>query len=112
MDIIAQASRAVFNIESTVGSFYGYNVGPNRNLYEQLFESLNPIDENDWKASGRIGKIIMCLKVPITFVLTLFIPSCDYEMERHGWSKLLNCSQVVALPLVTCFLMCKLKQFP
>uniref|UniRef100_A0A1A9WBV5 Sodium/calcium exchanger membrane region domain-containing protein n=1 Tax=Glossina brevipalpis TaxID=37001 RepID=A0A1A9WBV5_9MUSC len=74
-------------------------------LFRQLFYSLNPIDVSDWLESGRFGKAIMLMKAPVLVFLKAFIPVVDYEVEGNGWSKLLNCIQLVLLPLLLIYAM-------
>uniref|UniRef100_A0A1B0G3U1 Sodium/calcium exchanger membrane region domain-containing protein n=1 Tax=Glossina morsitans morsitans TaxID=37546 RepID=A0A1B0G3U1_GLOMM len=69
-------------------------------LFRQLFYSLNPIDVPDWLESGRMGKVVMLMKAPVLVFLKVVIPVVDYEIEGNGWSKLLNCIQMVLLPLL------------
>ncbi|KAI9576232.1 hypothetical protein GQX74_014292 [Glossina fuscipes] len=69
-------------------------------LFRQLFYSLNPIDVTDWLESGRMGKTVMLMKAPVLVFLKAVIPVVDYEIDGNGWSKLLNCIQIVLLPLL------------
>ncbi|KAM7344785.1 mitochondrial sodium/calcium exchanger protein-like isoform 2-T2 [Cochliomyia hominivorax] len=108
IDILARGSRVTLNIENTRESFYGYNASANSNLFKQFLETLNPIDTDEWSESGNFQKAMICLKAPMIFILTLFIPVVNYELERHGWSKLLNCIQMVLLPFTTFYIVCKL----
>ncbi|XP_065369114.1 mitochondrial sodium/calcium exchanger protein-like [Calliphora vicina] len=101
IDILARGSRATINIDATRESFYGYDVSRNKNLFGQLLQALNPIDSEEWSKGGWFKRTMICLKAPMIFLLTLFIPIVDYEQERHGWCKLLNCMQVVILPFTT-----------
>ncbi|KAI8127070.1 mitochondrial, Sodium/potassium/calcium exchanger 6 [Lucilia cuprina] len=101
IDILARGSRVTINIDATRASFFGYDVSRNKHLFEQLWQTLNPIDPEEWSKAGWFGKSLICLKAPMNFILTLFIPIVNYEEERHGWSKLLNCVQIVILPFTT-----------
>ena len=76
--------------------------GPNHGLFRQFAYSLYPIEEHhsDNKTSNRINKVLAYLKAPVVFLLLVFIPVVDYEEENHGWSKLLNCLQIILLPAV------------
>lgn len=103
---IVKRGNAV-NINETRNSYFGYDVSPNENLFKQFLESINPIDTAEWKQASCFRKTMICLKAPMNFLLLLFIPIVSYEADRHGWSKLLNCIQLVVLPLTTTFIMCK-----
>ncbi|XP_073839389.1 mitochondrial sodium/calcium exchanger protein-like isoform X2 [Musca autumnalis] len=78
-----------------------YNVDHNANylLFQQFLETLNPIDQEEWQEGSRLKHLIIVLKAPIQFSLKLLIPIVDFELEDHGWSKLLNCMQLITLPL-------------
>ncbi|XP_002138749.2 mitochondrial sodium/calcium exchanger protein-like [Drosophila pseudoobscura] len=79
-----------------------YNVGNPKNLFllTEFFESLNPIDEAEWKLAGWCQRILLIVKSPLTFFLILFIPVVDFEKDKHGWSKLLNCTQIITNPFL------------
>ncbi|XP_041565824.1 mitochondrial sodium/calcium exchanger protein isoform X2 [Drosophila elegans] len=69
-------------------------------LFTEFFQSINPIDGDAWQLSGRCNRIYLVVRCPLVFVLLLFIPVVDYEKDKHGWSKLLNCTQIVTNPFV------------
>ncbi|XP_044317717.1 mitochondrial sodium/calcium exchanger protein isoform X1 [Drosophila rhopaloa] len=69
-------------------------------LFTELIQSLNPIDGEAWQLGGRCNRIYLIVRCPLVFVLLLFIPVVDYEKDKHGWSKLLNCTQIVTNPFV------------
>ncbi|XP_075145562.1 mitochondrial sodium/calcium exchanger protein-like [Haematobia irritans] len=72
--------------------------GPNYLLWSQFIKSINPIDEEEWMESGQLFRIVICIKAPIIFCLRLLIPIVDFELDDHGWSKLLNSLQIILLP--------------
>lgn len=67
-------------------------------MFQQFFYSLNPIDERDWMRGNHLMKVLMVVKSPIIVALRIFIPVVDYELDDCGWSKLLNCIQMVISP--------------
>ncbi|XP_052843488.1 mitochondrial sodium/calcium exchanger protein isoform X1 [Drosophila gunungcola] len=69
-------------------------------LFTEFLQSLNPIDGEAWQLGGRCNRIYLIVRCPLVFVLLLFIPVVDYEKDKHGWSKLLNCTQIVTNPFV------------
>ncbi|XP_061394586.1 mitochondrial sodium/calcium exchanger protein-like [Musca vetustissima] len=68
-------------------------------LFQQFWNAINPIDRDEWLEGGRWDHTIMLLKAPIEFALKLLIPIVDFELDDHGWSKLLNCLQLIGLPV-------------
>lgn len=76
-------------------------------MFQQFFYSLNPIDELDWMKGSKFFKVIMVVKSPIIVALRIFIPVVDYELEDCGWSKLLNCIQLVILPSILLYFLGK-----
>ncbi|EDV59486.1 mitochondrial sodium/calcium exchanger protein isoform X1 [Drosophila erecta] len=72
----------------------------NLQLFTEFFQSLNPVDEEAWQLGGWLSRVYLIARCPLVFVLQLFIPVVDYEKVKHGWSKLLNCTQIVTNPFV------------
>jgi len=72
----------------------------NLQLFTEFFQSLNPVDAEAWQLGGWSNRIYLIARCPLVFVLQLFIPVVDYEKIKHGWSKLLNCTQIVTNPFV------------
>ncbi|XP_013108180.2 mitochondrial sodium/calcium exchanger protein-like [Stomoxys calcitrans] len=107
IDIIHRSSRTSVDIESTRRSVYGNQTNANENLFQQFLDSLKPFELVDWHQASCIQKSLMCLKAPMTCMLVLFLPIVNYEEERHGWSKLLNCLQVIMTPQVMVLLLCE-----
>ncbi|XP_019895446.1 mitochondrial sodium/calcium exchanger protein [Musca domestica] len=109
IDIVHRLSHTSVDIEGTRHSFeYVAQSDPNENLWQQLRDSLKPFEMDEWHSSTGCQKTMLCLKTPILCTLQLFLPIVNYESERHGWSKLLNCLQVVMSPIVMFLLICGL----
>ncbi|XP_039502187.1 mitochondrial sodium/calcium exchanger protein isoform X3 [Drosophila santomea] len=72
----------------------------NLQLFTEFFQSLNPVDGEAWQLGGWCNRIYLIARCPLVFALQLFIPVVDYEKVKHGWSKLLNCTQIVTNPFV------------
>ncbi|KAH8304488.1 hypothetical protein KR059_011011 [Drosophila kikkawai] len=70
----------------------------NRFLFTEFFQELNPIDKDQWSLSGKFGRLKIILTAPVSFILRLAIPKVNYAQIKHGWSKLLNCLQIVINP--------------
>ncbi|SPP74320.1 mitochondrial sodium/calcium exchanger protein-like [Drosophila guanche] len=67
-------------------------------LFSDFLGSLNPIDMEEWQLAGWCWRSYLIIGSPLVFLLLLLIPYVDYEKEKHGWSKLLNCMQIVLAP--------------
>ncbi|XP_037715877.1 mitochondrial sodium/calcium exchanger protein isoform X2 [Drosophila subpulchrella] len=69
-------------------------------LFTEFLWSLNPIDGEAWQLGGKCNRLYLIVRSPLVFVMLLFIPVVDFEKDKHGWSKLLNCTQIVTNPFV------------
>ncbi|KAH8394855.1 hypothetical protein KR222_008058, partial [Zaprionus bogoriensis] len=74
-------------------------------LLDGFVESIQPIDEDFWSNSGILIRIALIVLSPLMLFALLLIPMVDLSRRRHGWSKLLNCSQVVITPLYACIIL-------
>ncbi|SPP74321.1 blast:Sodium/potassium/calcium exchanger 6%2C mitochondrial [Drosophila guanche] len=68
-------------------------------LFADFWETVLPLDLEKWAFSGCCTRFLMILKAPLEFFCTIFLPMVDYEKDKHGWSKLLNCIQIVTCPV-------------
>lgn len=72
--------------------------GKNHLLWYDFLQSLNPIDPIDWRLGSFSQRLFMLIRAPMLLVVTLIVPIVDYEQNKHGWCKLLNCMQMVLNP--------------
>ncbi|EDX06225.1 GD10142 [Drosophila simulans] len=86
--------------ESNRTALYDSENPKNLQLFTEFLQSLNPVDPEAWQLGGWSNRIYLIARCPLVFVLQLFIPVVDYEKVKHGWSKLLNCTQIVTNPFV------------
>ncbi|KAH8316420.1 hypothetical protein KR067_007573 [Drosophila pandora] len=86
--------------EATRTNLHNRENPKNLMLFREFLDSLNPIDREKWKLGGKCRRAFLVIRSPIVFALLLFIPLVDYEKDKHGWSKLLNCIQIVTNPFV------------
>lgn len=99
IEIISKRSGKKLNlIESSYVIDFKYT--KNADLWKQLWESINPWDAKSWRefSDGYFIRMYVILRTPYVLVLNIFIPVVDYNEPRNGWSKLLNCIQIVLLP--------------
>lgn len=71
-----------------------------KGLFRELLYDINPINVQDWSNANIPVKIILVLRAPVTFVLQCIIPVVNETAEKRGWSKLLNCIQLVVSPML------------
>ncbi|XP_017836366.1 putative sodium/calcium exchanger 7 isoform X2 [Drosophila busckii] len=75
--------------------------GGNRNLFKDFFASLTPIKGAEWRDAQMVTRFYYIARAPVVVLTALFIPLVDYDIDRRGWSKLLNCLQIIITPAVT-----------
>ncbi|XP_028902163.1 mitochondrial sodium/calcium exchanger protein isoform X2 [Zeugodacus cucurbitae] len=108
IEILDRTSRLSVDVNRTrTMSFDAALNKPNKDLFKQFFESLNPIQREEWLESGIAEKIYIVITAPLLFLLQLFIPTVDFEKERHGWSKLLNSIQIPWVPMIIIYIFSK-----
>ncbi|XP_017857244.1 PREDICTED: sodium/potassium/calcium exchanger 6, mitochondrial-like [Drosophila arizonae] len=73
----------------------------NRFLFRQFFSSLRPVFMDDWIKGNILKRTFYIVRAPVVVVCAIYIPLVDYEKERDGWSKLLNCIQIFLNPAIT-----------
>jgi len=72
----------------------------NQFLFSEFFHDLNPIDTMDWRLSNTCGRFMIICKSPLIFFTKAMVPEVNYEHYKHGWSKLLNCMQIITTPFI------------
>lgn len=75
----------------------------NEYLLDVFLESIQPIDEDSWRSAGCFVRVALIILSPLMLFFLLLIPMVNMASRRHGWSKLLNCLQVVVTPLYASF---------
>lgn len=71
---------------------------PNRGLFRRFFLGLRPIKCKEWQRADMLGRAYLLVQAPGVILCNTFIPQVDYELNRHGWNKLLNCIQLMITP--------------
>ncbi|KAH8285161.1 hypothetical protein KR054_005758, partial [Drosophila jambulina] len=95
-----KASPEPVDVEKTRTFLYNAENPKNLLLLREFLESLNPIDGEAWELGGCCQRFFLIIRSPLVFVLLVLIPVVDFEKDKHGWSKLLNCLQIVWNPFV------------
>ncbi|XP_016957808.1 mitochondrial sodium/calcium exchanger protein isoform X1 [Drosophila biarmipes] len=76
-------------------------LGKNWGLCKDFFLALRPFTCEKWRKAFMVERAIMLLQIPGVMLCSIYIPLVDYEMEKHGWNKLLNCIQVMLNPAMS-----------
>ncbi|KAH8402213.1 hypothetical protein KR009_010445, partial [Drosophila setifemur] len=92
--------RQKVNVESNRTALHNKLNPQNLFLFTEFFHSLNPIDIEKWQLHGIFWRLIYVIRAPITVFLILFIPQVNFELVKHGWSKMLNCVHIVLNPFL------------
>lgn len=90
----------LMDYEITRRIYHKKSNGKNHLLWYDFLHSLNPIDPIDWRLGSCPERLFMLIKAPMLLVVTLMVPVVDFEQNKHGWSKLLNCMQMVLNPFL------------
>ncbi|XP_017836429.1 uncharacterized protein LOC108595661 isoform X2 [Drosophila busckii] len=92
------ALKPAIDTDHTRRVLYNKRNSRNRLLFSEFWGSLIPIDLFRWQISNTCGRLVIALLAPMVLLITIFIPTVDYQLNKHGWSKLLNCTQIITNP--------------
>ncbi|KAH8348062.1 hypothetical protein KR084_003536 [Drosophila pseudotakahashii] len=90
-EVDAETNRTILHSKSNPKNLF---------LFPDFFHTINPINSEQWAVSGRCARITLVVTAPVSFMLKLLIPFVDITKAKHGWSKLLNCFQLILTPFV------------
>lgn len=93
--------NASVDIEVTRNADFRAGNSKNEYLFDGFLESIQPINEETWRQGSSLIRIFLVILSPLTLFFLLLIPKVDLAKSRHGWSKLLNCLQIVVTPMYT-----------
>ncbi|XP_064554241.1 putative sodium/calcium exchanger 7 isoform X2 [Drosophila montana] len=93
--------REALNISANRLRNYRHASNTNHNLFREFFVAINPISLDDWRQADMLTRLFYIAVAPITLICTIYIPLVDYELEKNGWSKLLNCIHIFLNPAIT-----------
>ncbi|XP_034105057.1 mitochondrial sodium/calcium exchanger protein-like isoform X1 [Drosophila albomicans] len=88
-----------FNEKISRNALYNPENPKNMFLIEEFLRELIPIPL-EWKFSGWCRRIYLIILAPMALFCAIFIPCLDYRQVKHGWSKLLNCTQIITNPVL------------
>ncbi|XP_017044369.1 mitochondrial sodium/calcium exchanger protein isoform X2 [Drosophila ficusphila] len=94
-------TRISVDRRATRNVLYNRTRGPNWGLFSDFFVALRPITCVKWRKANMIERAMMVVQVPGVVICIVYIPLVDYELDKHGWNKLLNCIHVVLNPAMS-----------
>ncbi|KRF83678.1 uncharacterized protein Dvir_GJ27142, isoform C [Drosophila virilis] len=80
---------------------YNMDASRNANLFTDFFCAFRPVALADWRKANMLMRIFYIVRAPAVIVCVIYIPLVDYELDKNGWSKLLNCLHIVINPAIT-----------
>ncbi|XP_002034175.2 mitochondrial sodium/calcium exchanger protein [Drosophila sechellia] len=93
--------RVSVNRRYTRTMMLDYTQSKNQGIFRDFFLSLRPIKCQAWKQAELLNRVLLLIRAPAVVICTLYIPLVDYELEKHGWNKLLNAINVVVNPALS-----------
>ncbi|XP_001361526.2 mitochondrial sodium/calcium exchanger protein [Drosophila pseudoobscura] len=93
--------RQSVNPLATRSVFYNLTTSRNSGLWRDFARTLNPIDIDEWRGANMFGRAFLLAMAPAKVLCATYIPLVDHELEKHGWSKLLNCIHTFLNPAIT-----------
>ncbi|XP_016967965.1 mitochondrial sodium/calcium exchanger protein isoform X2 [Drosophila biarmipes] len=73
----------------------------NRGLFRDFVLALRPFKCVAWRKADMLERTLLLIRTPAVILCTLYIPLVDYELDKHGWNKLLNCLHVILNPALS-----------
>ncbi|XP_044778670.1 mitochondrial sodium/calcium exchanger protein isoform X2 [Drosophila simulans] len=93
--------RVSVNRRYTRTMMLDYTQSKNQGIFRDFFLALRPIKCQAWKQAELLNRVLLLIRAPAVIICTLYIPLVDYELEKHGWNKLLNAINVVVNPALS-----------
>lgn len=98
---MGRSTRISLDRKATRMVLHNRALGRNWGLFKDLFIALRPINCEKWRKGNIIKRAFMLTKIPAVIICCIYIPLVDYELDKHGWNKLLNCIQVMLNPAMS-----------
>ncbi|XP_016986321.1 mitochondrial sodium/calcium exchanger protein isoform X2 [Drosophila rhopaloa] len=98
---MARNTRVSVNQKKTRNVRHNQTLGKNWGLFKEFFLALRPLSCKKWQKANMIERALMLTQIPCVLLCSIYIPLVDYELDKHGWNKLLNCFQVMFNPACT-----------
>lgn len=95
-------SQPAIKLESTHNLRHDMNT-TNRKLtlseWDDFLAHISPIDPDNWRRAGILGKIMNIIRAPLLFIGIITIPVVDREKRLSNWCRLLNTLHCITVPL-------------
>ncbi|KRG06387.1 uncharacterized protein Dmoj_GI26734 [Drosophila mojavensis] len=88
------------DLNSTFNILHNPDNPKNMFIFSEFREALWPVDREQWRLKGWCGRGILLILAPLYLLSVIIIPNPDYTADKHGWSKLLNCIQIIISPFI------------
>ncbi|XP_064554247.1 putative sodium/calcium exchanger 7 isoform X1 [Drosophila montana] len=95
------SERVTIDMEANRNIHYLRARSKNHRLFREFFSAIQPIKLNEWRQATNFLRVFYIVRAPGVFLSAIYIPLVDYELDKNGWSKLLNCIQIFLNPAVT-----------
>lgn len=91
----------IYDKDRTRNNLYNPDNPKNLFLISESLEALMPINRTKWKYEDRWHRICLILQAPGVFFCAIFIPTVNPAIDKHGWTKLINCFHIISSPILT-----------
>ncbi|XP_017066003.1 LOW QUALITY PROTEIN: mitochondrial sodium/calcium exchanger protein [Drosophila eugracilis] len=98
---MAKTRRVTLNRNTTRIILLSDMHGKNWGIWKDFFLALRPIKCAKWQKADLLQRALMLIQLPGVFLCSIYIPLVNYELDKHGWNKLLNCLQVMLNPALS-----------
>ncbi|XP_043648716.1 putative sodium/calcium exchanger 7 isoform X3 [Drosophila teissieri] len=98
---MGRSIRISIDKKATRNVLHNRALGRNWGLFKDLLTALKPITCEQWRRANIIQRAFMLTQIPAVVLCSIYIPLVDYELDKHGWNKLLNCIQVMLNPAMS-----------
>ncbi|EDV59487.1 mitochondrial sodium/calcium exchanger protein [Drosophila erecta] len=98
---MGRSTRISINKKATRNVLHNRALGKNWGLFKDFIIALRPITCEEWRRANIIQRAFKLTQIPAVIICSIYIPLVDYELDKHGWNKLLNCIQVMLNPAMS-----------
>ncbi|EDW89386.1 mitochondrial sodium/calcium exchanger protein isoform X1 [Drosophila yakuba] len=98
---MGRSVRISIDKKATRNVLHNRALGRNWGLFKDFLLALKPLTCEQWRKANIIERAFMLTQIPAVILCSIYIPLVDYELDKHGWNKLLNCIQVMLNPALS-----------
>ncbi|XP_043645923.1 putative sodium/calcium exchanger 7 [Drosophila teissieri] len=96
-----QNPRVSVNRRHTRNMRLDYTQSKNFGIFRDFLLAIRPIKCQAWRQADLLNRVLLLIRAPAVVICTFYIPLVDFEMEKHGWNKLLNAINAVVNPALS-----------